>query len=246
MTRAMYDSVNAARLPADAKLVACYVDGHYANEAAVRARCPHATVVTITVLGHSDANVIDCEAGDATPDQAAAWAKAQIGKGKHPTIYCNLSTWPSVQQAVKAAGVPAGSVSYWVAHYDAKAEMIPGAVAKQYQERTDQNLDYSIAADYWPGVDPAPVAAEAVAPPRPTGPSTFTTLRRGSHGDVVAHLQRDLQRVYPGIAVGPQGHYTDVLAAAVARLRHDASKAPGDIGPGDFDANAARKIGWKV
>ena len=194
--RTMYDTVNADRLPADARLVAAYVDGLYANEAAVRARCPHATVVTITVFGHSDAHVIDCEAGDATPPQAAAWAKAQIAKGHKPTIYCNLTAWPMVKAEVAKAGIPAGAVSYWVARYDGKAEMIPGAVAKQYQERTDQNLDYSIAADYWPGVDPTPPA-----PAKPAPPKRYPTLKRGSTSEDVRRLERLLQ-----IPIDPAGH----------------------------------------
>lgn len=167
MTRQLLDSVTAARLPADARLVGAYVDGHYANVAAVRARCPRATVVTITVLGTAGANVADCEPGDLTPASAADWAAREIAAGRKPTIYCNLSTWPSVQTEVAKRRI---TVSYWIAHYDGKAEMIPGAVAKQYQERTDQNLDYSIAADYWPGVDPPPAKPHAlpdISQPKP-------------------------------------------------------------------------------
>lgn len=159
----MFDTVTAARLPADAELVAAYVDGTYANEAEVRARCPQATVVTITTRppGHPGANVADVETYDFTPEQGAAWAARELAAGRQPTLYCNRSTWPAVRYQVRAHGV-AGRVSYWIAHYDGRAELIPGAVAKQYLERHDQNLDYGIAADFWPGVDPAPV------PPQPT------------------------------------------------------------------------------
>lgn len=166
----MYDSVTAKRLPPNATLVAAYTDGRYANEVAVRAQCPHATIVRITVRGNPDRDVIDCETGDATPEQAAVWAANELAAGRLPTIYCNLSTWPEVQRHVKAHGIT-GKVSYWIAHYDGKAEMIPGAVAKQYQERTDQNLDYSIAADYWPGVDPDVIHKTTPPPPAPPGPS---------------------------------------------------------------------------
>lgn len=166
MTRAMLDTVSPDRLPVDALLVGAYVDGMYANEAQVRARCPHATVVTITTRapGKPGAHVADIEAGDLTPEQGAQWAANEVKAGRLPTLYCNLSTWPEVKQHVAAHGI---SVSYWIAHYDDKPEMIPGAVAHQYVERTDQNLDYSVAADYWPGVDPAPITAEAVVAPQP-------------------------------------------------------------------------------
>lgn len=169
MTRAMYDSVTAARLPTSAALVAAYTDGRYANEAAVRKQCPHATVVRITVRGNPGAHVVDCEPGDVTPAGAAQWAVVELKAGRRPTIYCNLSTWPAVQHEVSRRGI-AGQVSYWIAHYDGKAEMIPGAVAKQYIERKDQNLDYSIAADYWPGVDPVP-ALHKTTPPPPAPPA---------------------------------------------------------------------------
>jgi hypothetical protein len=215
MTRAMYDSVTAARLPADAKLVGAYVDGMYANEAAVRARCPQARVVTITVRGEAGADVIDCETGDATPAEAAAWAAAERAAGRLPTIYCNLSTWPAVKAAVAAQHVT--SVSYWIAHYDGQAVMVDGAVAKQYQERTDQNLDYSIAADYWPGVDP-PVTAQAASsatplPPRPHPAYPGHVLHHGMTTDpAVDTVQR-----YFNIPVTRR--FDDLLAQKVAEFR---------------------------
>jgi hypothetical protein len=217
----MYDSVTAKRLPPNATLVAAYTDGHYANEAAVRAQCPHATIVRITVRGNPDREVIDCETGDATPEQAAAWAATEIKAGRRPTIYCNLSTWPEVQRHVKAHGI-AGKVCYWIAHYDGKAEMIPGAVAKQYIERKDQNLDYSIAADYWPGVDQAPTIHKTTPPPKPPPakplpdwvPSWYThVIQPGQHDQsIVAALKVWADPKYPPTQVTLDAHIQGLFA----------------------------------
>ena len=215
MTRQMLDSINAARLPVDAVLVGAYVDGHYANEAAVRARCPQATVVTITVLGTAGANVADCEPGDLTPSSAADWAAREIAAGRKPTLYCNLSTWPSVQAEVAKRRI---TVSYWIAHYDGLAEMIGGAIAKQYQERTDQNLDYGIAADYWPGVDPDPLIPPAlpnISQEAPVTPADIAAIAKAVVDQTIARVMEDL--THPHTLV-------NIRAAIDA---HAASSAPG-------------------
>lgn len=157
MTRTLYDSTNVADIPADATMVAGYVDGKWATFPALAARFPHAVRVSITVFGwdgtgkHVPADVCDCESGDLTAAQAARWAREETQAGRQPTIYCSLSAWSTVKAAVAAVG--AGPVSYWIADYDGSAVIPAGAVAKQYRSDTNQNLDYSIVADYWPGVD---------------------------------------------------------------------------------------------
>lgn len=150
----MYDSVTASALPTNAALVACYINGPYANEAAVRARCPHATVVRISVRASTnDGHVCDCEAGDLTPAQAVAWVVMRRKAGADPTVYCNASTWPTVQAAFRNAGV--AQPHYWIAHYDGSTTIPAGAVAKQYQDppKSGGNYDISAVADHWPGVD---------------------------------------------------------------------------------------------
>lgn len=156
----MYDSTNIGDIPKTAGMIAVYADGRYeGTEAAARARFPHALLVTITVRGEADRNVCDCETGDLTPAEAARWAKAEIAAGRHPTIYCSDSPWPSVKAAVHAAGIDAKDVSWWIAHYDGDPTIPVGAVAKQYEGspgNSPGHYDLSSVADYWPGVDPAP------------------------------------------------------------------------------------------
>lgn len=170
MIRTMYDSVDAGAIPASATLIAPYVDGRETshNYAEVRARFPHARLALITTTGRSlGAHVADVEAGDLSPASGAAWAKRKITAGGHPTLYCSLSAWPAVEAAVRAAGIAAGHVSYWIAHYDGSAAIPAGAIAVQYASpqvpaghagHSPGHYDVSAVAPYWAGVDPVPVA----------------------------------------------------------------------------------------
>lgn len=175
MTRTMFDSVTVGAIPPTAQLIGCYVDGRYVNVGQARQRFPHATIVTITVLGAAGAHVCDCETGDLTPPHAAQWAAREHQAGRHPTIYCNASTWPAVRAEVAKTELKPADVSYWIAQYDNQPHIPAGAVAKQYIDRGPhgENVDISVVADYWPGVDPAP---KPPAPPTPA-PSEETTVR---------------------------------------------------------------------
>jgi hypothetical protein len=155
----MYDSVNAAAIPADAQLVAGYVDGRYAWTAADWARFPHAVHVPIAVFPTTNAGVmLDCENGDATPTQCPGWVRMRRAAGVDPTVYCSYSAWPTVRAAFAAAGEP--PPHYLIAGYpdpvgpDGKPIVPAGAIGHQWIDRGP--YDESLVADYWPGVDPAP------------------------------------------------------------------------------------------
>lgn len=163
MTRLMFDSVSPSGIPADAAMVAGYVDGVYANVPAMRARFPHATVVQVAVSASYPAArgvVLDVESGDATPSQAVAWCRAYAGPNSDLTVYCDSSTWPTVRAAFAAAGV--SEPNYWVADYDGDPTIPAGAVAKQYA--TNDYYDTSSVSSYWPGVDPVPTPVEDDVP----------------------------------------------------------------------------------
>jgi len=155
MMRIMYDSITPGNIPSSATMVAGYADGLYANIPAMKARFPHATVVSIAVRWTTRAQVLDVESGDATPTQAVQWCtQTMADKSNHElTVYCNTSEWPHVRAAFQNAGVT--EPNYWVAQYDNNPAIPAGAVAKQYQGDT-HGYDVSSVAAYWPGVDPAP------------------------------------------------------------------------------------------
>lgn len=173
--RIMTDSTTAADNPANVALVAGYTDGRYANLTALRKRYPHATIVTITVFGQGDADVVDRETGDASAATAAGWALGRAHAGAHPTIYLSVSQLRPVMLACQHVGLGAGDVSFWTAHYTGQSHMCsancwkpygalpftPNIVATQYDDKgpQGQHYDRSLVAAYWPGVDPAPAPA---------------------------------------------------------------------------------------
>jgi hypothetical protein len=152
MTRTMYDSTNPAAIPTSAVMVAGYLaPSPYAWSTSDWNRFPNAVQVRIAVRASTnDGHVLDVENGDASPTQAPGWVTMRRATGADPSVYCNTSTWPSVQAAFTAAGV--AQPHYWVAAYPGTGPNIPaGAVAHQYVD--EGNYDLSVVADFWPGVD---------------------------------------------------------------------------------------------
>ncbi|MGH3437143.1 MAG: hypothetical protein ACRDRN_11830 [Sciscionella sp.] len=178
MTRTMYDGIDAARLPVTAQLVGGYVDGNYRWSATDWARFPHAVKVRIAVFGDTDdGHVLDVEPGNATPAQSVDWVLMRRRAGADPTVYMNATTWPVVRSAFMARGV--AEPHYWVAQYDGVAAIPAGAVGKQHTNDQAAGWDLSSVADYWPGVDPAPVPAPV---PHPLEDEMSTTSIGGRAG----------------------------------------------------------------
>lgn len=162
MTRIMYDAVTVDNMPGNGDLYAGYVDGIYANYAAVVARFPGKIHVPIAVSAGTDSGIVlDVETGDASPDQAPGWVARRRVAGFDPTVYCNYSTWGSVIAAFNNAGI--AQPHYWIADYDGNPTIYSGAVAKQY---STGSYDTSSVMDHWPGVD-RPIAPKPTTPPPP-------------------------------------------------------------------------------
>lgn len=230
--RKMYDSTVARDIPDGiprSALVAGYVDGNYVTYPMLHEEFPHNRRVSITVTGRFSANVIDCEAGNVSPAQAAHWAHGEHGAGRHPTIYMPESLWDDCKHAVAATRLdPTHDVSWWVAWYG--HDGIPdGAVACQNVEGTRaHHWDVSDVRDYWPGVDP-PCKPAPHAPqghPHATHDNwtekmvrTLPTLRKGTHGPDVRTVQGLLQaRGFHHIDI--DGVYGTDTADAVDALQH--------------------------
>jgi len=180
--RKMYDAVTPENIPADAEMVAGYVDGLYKWTTADWARFPHAVKVRIAVLPRTnDGHVLDIELGNGSPTQAPTWVKMRRATGCDPTIYCSLSIWPRVKQAFNNQGV--APPHYWIAAYPGNgANLYPGSVAHQYANPGP--VDISVVADYWPGVDPKPVPIPVPNPvPAPLPVSVDDGTGRGRTRD---------------------------------------------------------------
>ena len=157
--RTMYDSITPNRIPADAPIVASYVDGMWPNYPQLKGTHPNAIHVSIAVFPQDDAMVLDIESGDATPAQAPAWVVRQRARGIEPTVYCNVSTYPAVRQAFMDAKV--ALPPWWAAKYTGQPFMQSGSVATQYQDNSPMGWDASLVADYWATID------GPILPPKP-------------------------------------------------------------------------------
>lgn len=163
----MYDSTNVDAIPLSATLVLVYLDGKYVTDLAAAIRFPHAQRIptTTTTLGDLAAQIYDCEKGDGDPQQAAAWAKRKLSLSQRPTIYCNLSTWPSVKTALTTLGIGLQQVDFGIADWTGHSHLIPGSAFTQYANPPSSGGDYdlSITNGVWPNEpEPSVLAKPAV------------------------------------------------------------------------------------
>jgi hypothetical protein len=168
----MFDSVNTLDIPSDATLILAYIDGDYANLAAVTARFPHATIIPVTTTssGSLNAQVYDCERGDGNAVSAALWASRKVSAKQRPTIYCSRIGspgygWPDVQKQVANLKLT-GQVDYGIADYTSTPHLIPGSAFTQYANPPSSGGDYdiSITNGIWPNL-PSEDATMALAKP---------------------------------------------------------------------------------
>lgn len=192
MTRLMYDSVDPTAIPADAQMVAGYVDGFYRWTDAGWNRFPNAIKIRIAVSAWTnDGDVLDVETGDATPAQARGWIRNRQAAGIFkPTVYCNRSTRPAVEAACSGL-----NFDLWIATLDGTQD-IPGTVAVQYagSSITTQNYDVSVVTDEsWPTrkepIKEIDMSAGIIITPDPGGgPSSLGPIQHIAHVDVTGHL----------------------------------------------------------
>ncbi len=183
----LYDAIapTADTIPAYAKMVAGYVSGadhSYWWTAGDWARWPEAAHVRIDTDASAALNsdVLDVENGDATVADAVSWVRTrQSAKGWWSFVYCNASTLPALQAAMKAAGLT--KVGYWMADWslteaEAAAKLTGDIVAVQYASPSTgapAGHDVSVSNKTWmplPGATPP-------APPAPPAPPIVPVQR---------------------------------------------------------------------
>lgn len=158
----MYDGVNSdaqeiAKKWPDAPNVAGYINGKFAWSQSDWDLFPHAQHVEISVTAEADAgDVLDVEADDATPGQAADWIRMRKAAGYHrPTIYCSRSVIPEVR---KGTGdyILGRDYDIWVADYtgsphEVVAPGLPHAACVATQYESTATYDASMVYDEgWP------------------------------------------------------------------------------------------------
>lgn len=147
----MYDSTVPTHIPPYAQAVAGYVNGRYENFYRLGELFPNAKRFAISVTATEPANILDVEAGDATPAQAGAWVKARHEQGvKRPIVYADLSTMPDVVDALVKHEIARDRVLLWVADYTGQPHIPAGYDACQWEDH-DELYDVSLC-EPWFGV----------------------------------------------------------------------------------------------
>jgi hypothetical protein len=154
----LYDSVSLDAIPAAAIAVAGYVNGKWPTFANVLTRWPNAAHLSIAVSADADADCLDIERYDATPDQAPDWVHRQMARGLYrPAVYCSVSGALDVIDRLASAGIARTAVRLWIAHYGIGQHLCGpscgygafGADATQWTSRYGgRNLDASVVPDY--------------------------------------------------------------------------------------------------
>lgn len=244
----MYDSETTAAIPADAEIVAGYVDGQWPNFDEIVANFPGAQHVSITVEGRPGARVGDLEVpnfNSATMQECAArgavWAKSEIAAGRRPTLYYSKDFAGIVGNALSEAGVAFHDVDFWVGDWTGVAHLVGGSVATQWASPatgSGGNFDISETNGAWPGVSGSPVPEPVPEPaPAPSPPTTegitvnVSQLHPGSTGSEVKTVQSILNgKAHAGLAIdGAFGPKTEEAVKAWQTFFHIA--VDGIVGP---------------
>jgi len=177
VTLRMFDAVDLSQIPSGADAYAGYVDGAWPTAPTLRARFPGAHILSIAVFPDDDADCLDIEQGDATPQQAPAWVRRQQARGiSRPVLYCSASVVNQVLGNLAAAGISRSEVRLWSAHYtgtsghicgpgtcmyiDPAGRPVPPCDGTQWTSRAfGRNLDESLLCDDFFGA-PAPAQVE--------------------------------------------------------------------------------------
>ena len=178
MTRTMYDGLNSdaaaiARAFGSPNLVAGYVDGNFVWSQASWNLFPHSGHIKVSAIpGSSEAmsaHVADCENGDYTPEQAAAWAHAKHDRDEWPTVYCNLSTAGEVRAATGSL-ILGVDYDLWIADWTGSPHSITFSDGRKAAVTQYENASFydksAVYRDSWP----AKPGGSSTPPPDNDGP----------------------------------------------------------------------------
>lgn len=235
------DNVNVAALTPGFPVYAGYYNGPFANLTALRARFPHAFVISIALRlnGSKGSMCADIEPGTMSATEAGSFADclAWLNQGGNfgglskPLIYVMASWAASLEQYLAAHGHPRDSYFMWTAHYAGLHLCSPTgcgyggtrtADATQYASGVN---DYDVFRGY--------VLSRTPLPPPPPPPSQYPTL--GTVGDAVKLIQAELNLWARVCGFGPllvDGDFGGkTYAAVMAFQKHEGLAADGVVGP---------------
>ena len=235
---AMYDAINVSLIPADAQAVAGYTGGQWPTAPVLARRFPRARLLTIAISADEDADALDIEWRDATPEQAAGWHARQRARGvERPVLYASASVMEAaIVPVIRATAMVREQVRLWSAHYTYEAHICgPGscglmsidADATQWTDRAmGLELDQSLLRpDFFDGV-PAPQPegwTEAMMAELPL-------VRLHDSGEAVRTVQALCTARGHGVTVN--GRFDAATAAAVAAVQREHGLDPDSaVGP---------------
>ena len=135
----MLDSVNVENLPHDPGYwYAGYVDGDVPTMGELRGRFGHTHRLISITTGTGDAEVIDCERGDATPAEAAQWVHRRWREGYNPVVYCGQDAYHEIEGYLQGYH-PAPGRHYWIADWTNEPHIafLPRVVGTQWADGSD-------------------------------------------------------------------------------------------------------------
>lgn len=117
--RTQYDAVTLANVPPDARAVAAYVNGDYANIAEARRRFPDALITTITVNFSALADAADFETGDFAVADGPEYFRQFKDHRPHskPIFYMPASWIRAFRAEMRSAGIKRRQYIIWSAHW---------------------------------------------------------------------------------------------------------------------------------
>jgi hypothetical protein len=115
-------------------------------------------IISIAVTASEQAEILDCEAGDATPRQCGPWLKAQLERGVwKPGIYSSSSQMPLVEASIQASGIKRDQIRLWVAKWTYHPGVMAGFEAQQWSDSYQhRNIDASTATEAFFPPSPQP------------------------------------------------------------------------------------------
>ena len=174
-------------------------------------------MLSIAVFASNDADCLDIESGDATPDEAAGWYERQKARGvERPCLYASADAMEQeVLPILEGAGIARSSVRLWSAHYTGSPHICAPSSCGLMSIEADgtQFTDSFDGAD----VDASLLLADffGAAPPPAPAPANWTEA---------------LVRELPVLQQGATGSdVRTVQALCVARGQH--TKVDGAFGP---------------
>lgn len=116
--RSMVDSVTVSEIPVDTPAAGGYVGGEWPTyeNGELRARCPHARLVSFAVASKYRADILDIERGDATIEDAPEWWRLNKDHGARG-FYISASDGAALEIYLEHHGVPRAEYVLGSAHY---------------------------------------------------------------------------------------------------------------------------------